>query len=194
MAVDQVAILLRVVEALERLRIPYVIGGSYASAAHGFSRMTRDADLLAEIQPEHVPQIVKEFEAEFYVDEQAIKRAILTRRHFNLIHFDSSFMIDVFIAKPGGFDEKQLERRRLEAVGADRSRKAFVATPEDTILAKLFWFRQGNEVSDQQWLDILGVIKVQAGNLDLEYLRQWAQELKVADLLERAFAQSKDFL
>lgn len=64
------------------------------------------------------------------------------------------------------------------------------ASPEDTILAKLEWYRAGGEVSDRQWRDILGVLLTRARELDRDYLRQWAVELAVADLLERAYEQT----
>jgi hypothetical protein len=65
-----------------------------------------------------------------------------------------------------------------------------VATAEDTLLAKLDWYRLGGEVSERQWRDVLGILEVQAGSLDLDYLRKWAKELRVSDLLERALTQS----
>ena len=60
-----------------------------------------------------------------------------------------------------------------------------VASPEDSILSKLVWYRSGGEVSDQQWRDVLGVVKMQGAQLDLEYLRKWAAQLRVDDLLDR---------
>jgi hypothetical protein len=48
----------------------------------------------------------------------------------------------------------------------------------------------GGEVSDRHWRDILGILKTQAGTLELDYLQKWAKELKVADLLERALRAS----
>jgi len=54
------------------------------------------------------------------------------------------------------------------------------------ILFKLRWYRLGNEASDQQWSDVLGVMKVQAGRLDDAYLDYWAAALNVRDLLDRA--------
>ncbi len=66
-----------------------------------------------------------------------------------------------------------------------------VASAEDTLLAKLEWYRMGGEVSERQWRDVLGALKVQAGALDLEYLHRWASELGVDDLLERALTQSE---
>ncbi|MBM4352781.1 MAG: hypothetical protein FJ109_03145 [Deltaproteobacteria bacterium] len=60
------------------------------------------------------------------------------------------------------------------------------ASPEDTLLHKLVWYKLGNQVSDRQWGDILGVLKVQSGALDQDYLDRWAVQLGVADLLQRA--------
>ena len=61
-----------------------------------------------------------------------------------------------------------------------------MARAEDTILAKLVWYRKGGEVPDRQWHDVLGVIQVQAGRLDSAYLREWAANLRVTDLLVKA--------
>jgi hypothetical protein len=99
--------------------------------------------------------------------------------------------VDVFIAKKRSFDLEQFRRRRLEIIVNEPERKAFVTTAEDIILAKLEWYRLGGGVSDQQWRDILGVLKVQAGRLDLDYLQKWAVELGVADLLQRALRDSQ---
>jgi hypothetical protein len=64
-----------------------------------------------------------------------------------------------------------------------------VKAPEDTILRKMLWFREGGEASDRQWRDILGVLRAQQGNLDLAYLRNWAIRLVLTDLLDRAMAE-----
>ena len=66
----------------------------------------------------------------------------------------------------------------------------FFATAEDTVLAKLDWYRKGGNVSDRQWRDLLGVLKVQAGSLDRAYLVHWAGELGVTDLLRRALDEA----
>jgi hypothetical protein len=64
-----------------------------------------------------------------------------------------------------------------------------VKAPEDTILRKMLWFREGGEVSERQWRDILGVLRAQQGSLDLRYLHDWAVRLALTDLLERAKAE-----
>ena len=192
MANEQIDVLFKVLDVLEELKVTYIIGGSFASSTHGFSRATMDIDILAEIKREQSAELVARLGPEFYADEQAIKLAIDAKRHFNLIHIETGFKVDVFIARPSGFDEKQLERRHLEVITSGPERKAYVATPEDTIVAKLNWYRLGNEVSDRQWQDVIGVIKVQSGRLDLIYLRQWANNLNVLDLLEKALVKAQN--
>lgn len=58
------------------------------------------------------------------------------------------------------------------------------------ILSKLEWYRMGEEISERQWFDVLSVLRIQQGRLDLEYMRQWAGRLGVSDLLERASAEA----
>ena len=190
MANEQIDVLFKVLDALEELKVTYIIGGSFASSTHGFSRATMDIDLLAAIKREQSVELVSTLGSEFYADEQAIRQAIDAKRHFNLIHIETGFKVDVFVAKAGGFDDKQLERRQLEVVTSSPERKAYLATPEDTIIAKLNWYRLGNEISDRQWQDVIGIIKVQGDNLDLIYLRQWAKNLNVLDLMEDALAEA----
>jgi hypothetical protein len=70
-------------------------------------------------------------------------------------------------------------------------RAAYFATAEDLVLSKLEWFRLGGESSDRQWGDVLGVLRVQGTALDRAYLRRWAKELDLTDLLERALKDSE---
>jgi len=188
---EAVNVLMLVVEAFDRLHIPYLIGGSMASALHGVTRSTIDADLVAAIMPEQAHTVVQVLSGDFYVDEETILDAILHQSSFNLIHLKTMFKVDVFIRKDRPFDQAQFQRREEQLFTVDPDQKAFVATAEDIILAKLEWYRQGGEVSDRQWRDILGVLKVQAGRLDLDYLQKWAVELGVADLLKRALKESE---
>lgn len=191
MAVTQTEVMLKVIEALEELSSPYLIGGSYASSAHGIARATMDIDILAAIPAKQAGALVAKLEPEFYADEEAIRRAIMDKRSFNVIHLDTMFKVDVFVSKRDPFDVKQLERRRPQVVTRDPERSVYVASSEDIILSKLRWYRQTNERSERQWNDVLGVMSVQADKLELEYLRRWAGELAVSDLLERALAQSQ---
>jgi hypothetical protein len=189
---EPLAVTLQVVEVLESLSVPYWIGGSLASAFYGVARSTLDSDLVAQLKPEQVESFVSKLEPAFFVDVEMILDAILHQGSFNIIHRDSMFKVDVFILKARPFEQAQLERRLSQTVSIDPERVAYVCTPEDIILAKLEWYRLGGEVSERQWRDIIGVLKVQSGRLEIEYIRRWAVFLGVSQLLERAIAESSN--
>lgn len=183
-------VLMSVIEVFERLQIPYLVGGSLASALHGVARSTLDADIVADIHAEQVGALIEALGDDFYADDEMILGAIQHRSSFNLIHLETMFKVDVFIRKERPFDRVQFERRLEQVFAANPERKAFITSAEDIILVKLEGYRLGGEVSDRQWRDILGVLNVQAGCLDLDYLKRWADELKVLDLLRRALKES----
>ncbi len=187
---EPIAVTLQVVQALDQLGVPYVIGGSFASSLHGVVRTTLDADLVADLLPRHVEPLVSALRDSFYVEAQTIQEAITLRSSFNAIHLETMFKVDIFIPKRRPFDRAQLERRTLQVVATDPERTAYIASAEDTILAKLDWYRQGGQVSERQWRDVLGVLRVQGNTLDMDYLRGQAAALGVADLLEQAVSQA----
>lgn len=187
---EPLAVTLRVVEVLDALNIPYFIGGSLASAVHGVVRTTMHVDLVAAMQPEHVAPLVAQLGAAFYADETMIRDAVAHRGSFNLIHLDSMFKVDVFVHTGRPFEHAQFERRVLQILSQEPQRAAYVTTAEDIILAKLEWYRQGGELSERQWRDVVNVAKVQDEALDLDYLRRWAVQLQVGDLLERVLEEA----
>ncbi len=179
-----------VVEALDELGVPYLIAGSLASSVHGEVRSTWDTDLVADLSTDQAVPLAEALTGRLYVDAEMILDAIRHRRHFNVVHLDTMFKVDVFVPKQRDFDRMQIRRRQEHVIWSDPVHKAFVASPEDTILAKLDWYRQGDEVSERQWRDVIGVIKVQGDRLDVEYLRKGAIELAVGDLLKEALAEA----
>ena len=187
---EEMAALKTLVGALEALGVPYALGGSWASAVHGVLRATQDADLVAGLRPEHAGPLVRALTGAFYGDLDAIREAIRAHSSFNIIHLETLFKIDVFVAGLHPFDRAQLERSQLHPLVEEPEWQVRVLSPEDTILAKLAWYRRGGEVSDRQWRDLLGVLMVQGDRLDGEYLRRMAAELGVAGLLARALEQA----
>ena len=183
-------VLSEVVHLLEERGINYVLVGSMASSMHGMHRATPDIDLIADIKPAQVRPLLEELQNRFYVDEQAAQQAISEQRSFNAIHFDSVFKVDIFIPRPGDFAMQQLERRQLRKIAPDSDQKVYVATVEDMILAKLRRFKEGSDVSETQWRDVLGMMGAADVELDLSYLRRWAKELGVSELLEKALAEA----
>ena len=183
-------ITLLVTHTLEDLGIPYAVGGSLASSVHGVMRSTLDVDIVADMHPEHIQPLVAALSKEFYADDEMMKDAIERQSSFNLIHYETAFKVDIFRPKPRAFDQMQLERRRTAVIATDPEQSVYVTSPEDVILSKLEWYRLGGEVSDRQWRDVAGVLKTREGELDLNYLRTWAKELKILDLLDRALKES----
>jgi hypothetical protein len=176
-----------VVEAFEQLGIDYYVGGSVASLAHGFYRTTADVDIIADIRMKDIQPLVQRLQDAFYIDADMIKEAIKHRSEFNLLHYNTMFKVDVFIQKNRPFDLEV--RSRVEEgtlTDSQNDRPFFVESPEDVVLTKLEWYKMGGEVSERQWKDVLGVLKLRGTALELQYLRHWAAVLDINDLLERA--------
>jgi len=187
---EPVEVTIKVTDVLENLAVPYLIGGSLASTLYGMVRTTQDADIVSEMRLNHLRPFVLAFQDEFYMDEEMIAGAIQSYSRFNILHRESMFKVDVFIPHPRPFLRSQLRRAQKQTFTFEKEVSAKFASPEDTILSKLECYRQGGEVSERQWRDVLGILKTCAGELDMEYLRDWAGELKVADLLKRALKES----
>jgi hypothetical protein len=180
-----------VVDAFEQLRVPYYVGGSLASSAHGVPRASIDADVIADLGPEQIAPLASALREAYYLSEERIRTAVEARRSFNLIHLATMFKVDVFVAKGRPFDRQAFARVRREVLeDSPGARQFFVASPEDTILAKLEWFRAGGEASERQWADVVGVLKTGGGALDRAYLGRWAASIGVEDLLQRAVREA----
>lgn len=186
---DILAAITPIVEALEELGVPYHIGGSVASSLYGLPRLTIDVDLVADLRLGHVRPLIKRLQTTCYIAEDMVRDAITRRSSFNIIHQDTILKVDVFIPKSRLFDQEELRRAQPEVL-LEGTRPFKVASPEGTILNKLEWYRMGGEVSDRQWNDILGVLKVQGTDLDMNYLQKWAASLHVTDLLEQALVDA----
>jgi len=183
---DIIAALGPVVEVLEQLGIAYHVGGSVASSAHGIARTTLGVDLVADLQLEHVQPFVEALRTAYYVDAAMVEDAIRRQASFNLIHLPTMIKVDVFIPKGQAFDRAAFRRARQETLAeedANNARPFYVASPEDVILRKLEWYKAGGGVSERQWQDVLGVLKVQAEALDHAYLKRWAKRLGLDELL-----------
>lgn len=187
---EPIEVTLKVTAVFEKLGIPYLIGGSLASALYGMVRTTQDADIVAEMRQEHVRPFVSTLQSEFYIDDEMIAESIQRSSSFNIIHRETFFKVDVFIPTPRPYLQSQLARAQRQSFTFETEASAKFASPEDTILSKLEWYRLGGEQSDRQWRDILGVIKTRADDLDLVYLRKWATEIRIGGLLEQALQES----
>jgi len=190
---ELIEITLKVIAIFEKLGIRYSIGGSLASSAFGIPRATMDIDIVADIKQENVPLLQECLEKEFYADMDMIMEAVRRKSSFNIIHLESLYKVDIFILQEHPFDLQALARRVQKKVSEDTSQEPFFSTPEDIILNKLKWYKDGGGVSERQWNDILGVLKVQGKNLDMLYLSEWAEKLNLSALLARAIEEAGVF-
>lgn len=171
------------------MEIPYLIGGSVASSARGVGRTTFDVDIVARIATWQVDPLASALGKDWYLDSETARRSILSGRCFNIIHMLSGDKFDIFPANEE-FHASQLERALMEPLEfGGETIECPVATAEDILLAKLQWYRDGGEVSERQWTDILGILATNP-DLDFAYTRSWAARLGVERLLGRALEEA----
>ncbi len=180
------------IETFNKFSISYYIGGSLASSIYGMPRTTLDADIVADINPNQIKALKSNLQEEYYIDENMIKNAIINSSSFNLIHLETSVKIDVFVYKDNAYQKNAIERSVEDTlVENEQSSKFCFASPEDIIINKLKWYQMGGKVSERQWLDIIGVIKIQGVFLDKEYLKKWSIKLELIELLKKAFIDAQ---
>lgn len=187
---EMMRVLLPVVEQFNKLGVRYHVGGSVASSLHGVPRATLDVDLVAALEREHIAQLVEALEQDYYIDADMIQDALMREMSFNLLHLNTMLKIDVFPLKSRAFAKLVMERAQPTNVGESESSSVQMTTAEDIILLKMEWYNLGNRVSQKQWLDILGVFKVQGDALDFKYMQDWASKLGLQDLLDKAFVDA----
>jgi len=177
--------LAQITAALGRAGIRYAVGGSVASSARGVWRSTLDIDLIAAIRADQAQILAAALGPDWYADPEMIRDAIKAGRSFNVIQKRLAYKVDIFPATEE-FHLAQLERATIVTLASEQI-PCTVATAEDILLAKLRWYRDGGEVSERQWNDIVDLIGANV-SLDADYLQMWAARLGVTGLLEKAQA------
>lgn len=180
-----IAALARVADALDALGVSWHIGGSLASSAFGIGRSTLDVDLVVDLRAEHIEPLCARLRGDFYAEPALLRNALTHRSCANVIHLQSMHKVDLFVVKDTPYDRQVLGRSVHKTVPGSTRTFPF-ATAEDIVLNKLRWFQQGGEMSERQWTDVLGVLRVQASALDDAYLDHWADRLGLERLLSRA--------
>jgi hypothetical protein len=171
----------RMVDRLERAGIPYMLTGSLASSFHGEPRTTRDVDLVIDPTPRALTAFVGRLPAgEFSVDADAARVALQERSQFNIVEVETGWKVDFVVRKDRPFSVEEFERRMpAELVG----HRAFIATAEDTIIAKLEWAMAGE--SERQMRDVASILAASGESLDFSYLERWTRQLGLTTAWEQ---------
>lgn len=176
----QLEFLSTVVGLLDEAGIPHMLAGSMASTFHGEPRMTRDIDMVIEPTTESMERFVAALDrSRYYVDNAA--EAVRRRDMCNVIDIETGWKVDLIVRKDRPFSREEFRRRQPAVIGGV---EVFIATAEDTVLAKLEWRARSD--SERQFRDVTAILSAQ--DLDRDYLAQWAVELGVAEALGEAFA------
>jgi hypothetical protein len=183
---EQLDILRHAVEALERMKVPYVIVGSIASIAYGESRFTQDIDIIAAFEMKHVEEVLTSFPPdEFYWSESAIRDAIRTSFQFNVIHPSSGNKIDFILPRGDQWASIQMGRGRPVRLFSDRD--VMIAAPEDVILGKLWYFAEGG--GDRHLRDIAGILRVTGDGVSRAEVERWATKLGYLEIWQQIVAK-----
>ncbi len=175
---EQSELLRRVVEILEEQEITYLLVGSLASGVYGEPRLTHDIDIVIELRPDQVARLCESFPAsDYYVSQQAAREAVARGGQFNVIHPASGNKIDFMIARQDAWGRSQISRRRREQILPGRP--GYTAAPEDVILGKLWYYREGG--SEKHLRDIAAMLQVSGGEIDKEYIHHWARQLGLTE-------------
>ena len=162
-----------IIRELDRAGIPHMLAGSFASSYHGDPRTTNDIDLVIAPTRTSLEAFVHSLDpTEYYVSPEAALEAFDRQGQFNVIVLESGWKVDLILRKERAFSRSEFERRELAEI---EETQVFVATAEDTIVAKLEWARAGE--SERQLRDVTGILELRGSSLDLAYIERWVAEL-----------------
>jgi hypothetical protein len=180
-----------VIETLERLGLPYIIGGSVASSIYGEARSTRDVDVSVVLPLEQVGSFVQAFQSlGYYVFADAIVDAIIAGQPFNIIDAQSGYKADIFIVDPQHptpLEQQVLQRRRYQVYDETSGAQAVFYSPEDVIVYKLKYYLEGR--MPKHLRDIGAILVVQGQALDYDYIAEWAERIGAAEVWAEILAE-----
>jgi hypothetical protein len=177
---EELEVLKIVAERLRGAGIAYMVTGSVAMNHYAVPRMTRDIDLVVELSAPDVDRVCQLFEADFYVDHQAVHRPIEAPAAFNMIHTALVVKVDIVVRKDTEYRRTEFARRRRLTV---EGQEVFVVAPEDLLLSKLEWARGSR--SAVQLADVRNLTE-SVTDLDRQYLDQWIERLGLSALYREA--------
>lgn len=173
---NELDIIRDVAAKLGGLGIPYMLTGSVAMNYYANPRMTRDIDVVVSLQEKDVDSIIASFENDYYLDRNAVTRAVANQSLFNLIHHESIIKVDCIIKKHTDYRRIEFERREEVEI---KDVRVWIVSKEDLIISKLDWARDSH--SEFQLRDVKNLLN---SGYDGEYLELWTTRLGLSELLK----------
>jgi predicted nucleotidyltransferase len=161
---------------LSEAGINYMLTGSVAMTYYARPRMTQDVDFVVALQPHDIDRFVALFEIDYYVDRDAVSRAVANESLFNVIHNQAFIKVDCIVRKSSPYRLLEFERRREVSM---QGLQVWIVSREDLIISKLYWARDSH--SEFQLRDVRNLL---ASGYDVAYLEQWTNELGLSELLK----------
>jgi hypothetical protein len=179
-------IVAKVMAALERSEIPFMIVGSFSSNVYGVERTTQDADIVMQLESRSLEKLIRELGNDFTFDRQLGFETVTMTSRYVAAHRDPLFKIEFFLLSDDPHDTLRFTRR---TIGSLHGRSLPLPTAEDVIITKLRWSKGGKRTKDIE--DIRNVLAVQQPeNLDLPYIRHWTDQHQTRELFEKLLAET----
>jgi hypothetical protein len=179
--------LISLLSVLERLDVPYMVTGSYATNVYGLPRSTKDADVIVEAESDLIFDALDQLRPPLRPNPQLLFETVTATRRWIVEIESSPFVIEVFLLNNHAFDRSRFDRRGKHEflTGVE----AWLPTAEDVIVQKLRWVALNRREKD--FSDACNVMMVQARKLDWPYIERWCAELGASDILAEARAMAE---
>jgi hypothetical protein len=176
---EQSDLLRRVVDIIEQMGLPHLVTGSMATVLYGEPRWTNDIDIDLDLPVARAPEFCRHFPLPDYcVCEDAARQAATEHGQFNIIHPGTGLKIDVMVPADTPFNKSRFARS--QRVQPEPGYSASFASPEDVIIKKMEYYREGG--SEKHLRDIAGVMRITGERLDRDYIAQWAVQLRLDEI------------
>lgn len=185
---NSVEFVLRVIDALDRLNVPYVAVGSFAVNVYTAPRSTKDADFVVQMDRLPINALVAAVGPDFTFDPQMSFESVTLTPRYKIKHREAVFSVEFFGLTDDPHDRARFDRR---VAGKIADRTAYVLSPEDVIVTKLRWAVRAKRPKDAS--DVGNVLAAQVGRLDLDYVRRWCDEHGTRSLFEQLLVESRQF-
>ena len=176
---QELEVLKSVTQRLKTAGIPYMITGSIAAGFYAVPRMTRDIDIVIELDIQGADRLSGLLQNDFYIDRETVMEAVEQRGLFNILHNEYVIKVDLIVRKDHPYRELEFRRRREIKI---EDARMWIVSPEDLVLSKLLWAK--DSLSEQQMEDIKNLLAM-VKDLDLGYIKEWVVKLALEGIYAR---------